>query len=245
MKSKIKATVVLGALLFGMFATSGSAFTPSGWVYMGYPYIYNQTYTEWHYINQSDSAWVCNMTTGGSWYKLNNSTLSGPGWAYWKWPWVYCSANACWYWIPSDSANTTWVCNMGSGQWTKLGAIEAHSGAVQFTLTWDAPVDLDLHVSEPGGETIYYSHKTSVSGGSLDVDDVDGYGPENVFWPSGGAPHGIYQPSIYYYSNRSYAGAVNFVLKIKRTGYAEATFTGNFTDSSKVGLSKLSPSYTY
>ena len=66
------------------------------------------------------------------------------------------------------------------------------TGDVQLTLTWQEQVDLDLHVIDPSGEEIYYSHNRSKSGGVLDVDDTHGPGPENIFWPSGGAPKGTY-----------------------------------------------------
>lgn len=248
MCSKLKAVLVLFALLFGIMASNSHAFIPTGWVYMDYPYAYNPSVGEWHYLNEANPTWVNNMTTGAGWYRMRNSILgggtqSGPGWAYWALPWAYCSANQSWYWVPTDAANTTWVRNMNTGQWSKLG--ELQSGSVQFTLTWDQAVDLDLHVSEPGGETINYMNRTSASGGRLDVDDTEGYGPENIYWPQGVAPRGRYQPAIFYYSSRGWSGPVNWTLRVKRQGYPDATVTGTFSDSSQVGLSQLTPSYMY
>jgi uncharacterized protein YfaP (DUF2135 family) len=54
------------------------------------------------------------------------------------------------------------------------------SGDILFraTLTWDGPGDMDLHVIDPNGEHCYYSHKV-IGTGSLDVDNVVAYGPEN------------------------------------------------------------------
>lgn len=54
------------------------------------------------------------------------------------------------------------------------------SGLIQVTLTWGSQPDLDLHVFEPGGNQVYYANKIGING-RLDVDDVDGYGPENFF----------------------------------------------------------------
>lgn len=69
------------------------------------------------------------------------------------------------------------------------------TGDVQITLSWGGGVDLDLHVVGPDGEEIYYSSRTSSSGGQLDQDATSGCSNcvENVFWPTGGAPPGEYQ----------------------------------------------------
>ena len=70
---------------------------------------------------------------------------------------------------------------------------------MQVTLTWDNDADLDLHVVEPSGEEIWYEHTESATGGFLDVDDVDGEGPENVFWFVG-APSGRYVVRVVHFS---------------------------------------------
>ena len=55
-------------------------------------------------------------------------------------------------------------------------------GDPQFTLIWDAPVDLDLHVVEPGGAELHTFDRKSKQGGELDVDNMRGFGPENIYW---------------------------------------------------------------
>jgi len=78
---------------------------------------------------------------------------------------------------------------------------EMGTGEVQVTLLWATGDDLDLYVTEPGGETIYYDAPTSSSGGALDVDDRGGdcaapaNRAENVFWASG-APQGTYTVEV-------------------------------------------------
>jgi len=74
------------------------------------------------------------------------------------------------------------------------------SGDVQVTLTWNNNCDLDLHVFDPQGEEIWWMDKFSVSGGILDYDDIDGYGPENIFWPSSQAPIGRYEVYVHHYN---------------------------------------------
>ncbi len=55
------------------------------------------------------------------------------------------------------------------------------TGALRFTLVWELPGDLDLHVVTPTGSEIDY-RSLSADGGQLDRDDRDGTGPENIFW---------------------------------------------------------------
>jgi hypothetical protein len=38
------------------------------------------------------------------------------------------------------------------------------------TLVWDAPVDLDLYVTEPGLETVYFANRRTARGGRLEAD---------------------------------------------------------------------------
>jgi uncharacterized protein YfaP (DUF2135 family) len=72
---------------------------------------------------------------------------------------------------------------------------------IRVTLTWNTiGTDLDLYVTDPNGETDYYSHNSSAIGGTLDVDDIDGYGPENFTLDQGEAIPGDYSVQIRYYS---------------------------------------------
>ncbi len=98
----------------------------------------------------------------------------------------------------------------------------AGTGEVQVTLNWTAAVDLDLHVVEPSGEEIYYSHPYSGTNGELDLDNrcsnyVSGR-PENIFWPpagSGGAPTGTYLIKVVWYDNCSESPAeVPFSVRV-------------------------------
>ncbi len=73
------------------------------------------------------------------------------------------------------------------------------TGDLQVTLTWDTDeTDVDLWVQEPTGEWVYYGDEEGPTA-ELDVDDVDGYGPENIFVPFGGASAGVYKVYITYY----------------------------------------------
>lgn len=84
--------------------------------------------------------------------------------------------------------------------------LSAQGGDVQVSLIWNTTADIDLWVTDPSGERIYYANRTSASGGMLDVDDRDGMGPENVFWPPGGAPAGTYVVQVDHWSGASPTG---------------------------------------
>ena len=111
----------------------------------------------------------------------------------------------------------------------------AGGGDVQVTLTWDTEADLDLWVTDPNNELIYYGHATSVSGGMLDFDDVDGYGPENTFWLPGTAPLGEYTIQVdHYYDTQP----TNYTVTILFFG-TPYTFTGTILDDQTVDIVTL------
>ncbi|MGE3274850.1 MAG: hypothetical protein AB7O67_07045 [Vicinamibacterales bacterium] len=72
------------------------------------------------------------------------------------------------------------------------------SGALQVTLTWNTEADMDLHCIEPDRNHVYYAHKQGTSS-VLDVDDTNGYGPENIFVRQGQAMAGVYRFYIVHY----------------------------------------------
>lgn len=50
---------------------------------------------------------------------------------------------------------------------------------LRVTMTWDTPgTDVDLWVTGPGGEKVFYGHRQDALGGSLDTDITTGFGPE-------------------------------------------------------------------
>lgn len=96
-------------------------------------------------------------------------------------------------------------------------------GDIQITLTWDNTSDLDLYVTDPLGETICYYNPTSASGGWLDFDDTNGYGPENVFWENNSAPQGDYFVELDYYSGSS---SSNYIIVVS-IGSNNETYSGS------------------
>jgi len=99
------------------------------------------------------------------------------------------------------------------------GALISGYGDIKVTLTWDTTSDIDLWVTEPDGNVIYYEFPESQSGGILDYDDVDGYGPENIFWPEN-ALSGEYIVEVHYYWDNG-EGSTNYTVQIEIDGVAE------------------------
>ncbi|GAB4079482.1 hypothetical protein GCM10028783_04300 [Modestobacter muralis] len=96
-------------------------------------------------------------------------------------------------------------------------------GDIRVTLQWtSAPqenVDMDLHVTDPNGFTVYYGNRTSPEGGSLDRDDdvcgssVNGQSVENAYWASG-APRGAYTVEVDEYGICSGGDPATWTLEV-------------------------------
>lgn len=82
------------------------------------------------------------------------------------------------------------------------------SSDIRVTLTWTGGeyTDVDLHLIDPNGERCYYGHSVTTIGAELDVDDVDGYGPENIVLEPGEAIPGTYYVEVNYYSDEGWTG---------------------------------------
>lgn len=69
---------------------------------------------------------------------------------------------------------------------------------IKVILSWDTNyTDVDLWVTNPENERVYYAHRESKIGGSLDIDITTGYGPETFTQKS--ALPGEYLVQVQYY----------------------------------------------
>jgi hypothetical protein len=122
-------------------------------------------------------------------------------------------------------------CHGGTGAGSTRAPITAvGTGDVQVTLTWQADVDVDLYVTDPAGDTVYYGNRNVSSGGELDRDNMCGdfeWGrPENVYWPQAGAPAGEYTVKVRYYGScGSEDPTVAWTVRVIVGGTAQS-FTG-------------------
>ncbi len=70
---------------------------------------------------------------------------------------------------------------------------------VSIVMLWEDPsADVDMHITEPGGDEVWYQHLESNQGGHLYYDVTDGFGPE-IYVLGSGKPGG-YRLSVVYYS---------------------------------------------
>ncbi len=93
---------------------------------------------------------------------------------------------------------------------------------LRVVLSWDTDnSDMDLWVTGPDGEPVYYSHPLSRMGGRISRDCTQGYGPEE-FMLKKAAP-GTYRVEADYYgdSRQDIAGEVTLTL-ILQTGFGTA-----------------------
>jgi hypothetical protein len=77
--------------------------------------------------------------------------------------------------------------------------LEVHDDAdLQVDVMWECDYcDVDLHVVEPGGEEVMYSHRKSKHGGELSDDITGGFGPE--IYAIARAPRGPYKVVLEYF----------------------------------------------
>jgi uncharacterized protein YfaP (DUF2135 family) len=114
-----------------------------------------------------------------------------------------------------DAFETTQVLSPGLNVIRVVGPADGARGAPKFvedevalfasvppkdlrvTLTWDTPTDVDLWVTGPDGEKVFYQHRNGAQGGTLDIDVTTGYGPET--YTQARAARGTYRVQAHYY----------------------------------------------
>jgi hypothetical protein len=101
----------------------------------------------------------------------------------------------------------------------RLGEANAKGGDIQISLSWQNYNDLDLHCIDPAGQEIWFANRRSaITGGELDVDQ-NAHLPyttkpvENIYWPFGGAPPGLYRIFVVFYAPHSAMEATPFLVR--------------------------------
>lgn len=121
--------------------------------------------------------------------------------------------------------------------------VQVKTGDIQISVSWNVDNDVDLHVVDPNGFEIYYGAQLSPEGGELDLDSnpdcsIDGVDNENVLWPIGKAPSGMYTVRVDNYNNCT-SKAATYVVTVQKKGQSAQTFMGSFdaTDPGDAGSS--------
>ena len=113
------------------------------------------------------------------------------------------------------------------------------TGEVTITLRWSDCNDLDLHVTDPCGNEIYYENMSGScnnSIGKLDVDANAGCGScsdspvENIFWPT--APAGTYTVEVNYFQGCPDNTSSDYIVTTRINGEVES-FTGTISSGTQ------------
>ena len=113
------------------------------------------------------------------------------------------------------------------------------TGDLQVLLTWDAGdvfnrVDVDIHVVEPDGTRIYFANRVGPTA-RLEVDNIVGFGPENIFVLPGEAAPGTYRAQIVYYEGTLPTVATIRITVFDSTAQQQtATFTRSLTTADRL-----------
>lgn len=114
-----------------------------------------------------------------------------------------------------------------------VSEIEAGTGLLQVSCSWDQLNDVDLHLIEPSDEEIYYGNSYSSNGGDLDVDsnascDIDGINNENITY-SGDAivEGGQYTVKVDFYDNCNLSSVTNYIVTAYYDGSLISTSSGS------------------
>jgi uncharacterized protein YfaP (DUF2135 family) len=97
----------------------------------------------------------------------------------------------------------------GDGSKRRVQFYEANAGRPQpqmrISLAWDdSQAEVDMHVITPDGQHAFWANPVLNGGGGLDVDTVDGPGPEMFTTTS--PLHGVYHMYVNYWGNFGAAG---------------------------------------
>ena len=117
-----------------------------------------------------------------------------------------------------------------------IQVLSVGTGEVQFSISWDAQSDVDLHAVDPNGFRVYYGARLSPQGGKLDLDSnpncnpLDGKRNENITWPFGSAPTGQYRVVVDLY-NACGTPRSRFVLTVRREGMPPEVYTGELNST--------------
>ena len=110
----------------------------------------------------------------------------------------------------------------GSGGGGGQGKVPG-TGDISFRIHWTPAIhDIDLHVIDPNGHELFFQNKFCPCKGELDIDDTNHGGPENIFWPTGKAPHGNYKFFVVYYNGY---GAEKVTIEVRKGGRIFKTYS--------------------
>ena len=146
--------------LVALLAGSASAYQPSGWVCIDWPWAFDATSGDWHWFNTSDTQWVNGFAPADGWRELPQSALA-TGWSFHGWPFAFCSSNSAWYYI--NEVDTQWVVNMRTGVWSRFGQMAVPDGMVLIPAGVNSGTDPDFGAYSLTNAADFYMDATEVT----------------------------------------------------------------------------------
>lgn len=112
------------------------------------------------------------------------------------------------------------------------------TGEVQVILSWNNYNDLDLVVTDPNNESVWYKNLRVSSGGQLEIDMnmeyPDSKSPiENIYWQQGAAPNGTYNVYLLYFKQQENIAANPYKITVKH-GDKTDEYTGIINNEKEV-----------
>ena len=125
---------------------------------------------------------------------------------------------------------------VGSVASTPVSATDLADADIAVTVRWTGASDVDLHVTDPNGNEVYWANETTEEGGRLDLDSnagcsIDNVNQETISWPKDAAPEGDYTIVVDYFSDCGQPSAP-WSLSLDVNGRSSQTFSGTFTGPS-------------
>ena len=114
-----------------------------------------------------------------------------------------------------------------------VSLIQAGTGKLQVSCSWNRLNDVDLHLVEPNGEEIYYGDSVSDSGGELDVDSnaaciIDEINNENITYSEEDVvQNGEYIVRVDFYESCNISEDTNYLIVAYYNGNQIATTSGS------------------
>lgn len=125
--------------------------------------------------------------------------------------------------------------NLSDYYYLPVNLMEAGTGLLQISCSWNQPNDVDLHLIEPDGDHIYFGNSNSDNGGQLDVDsnaacNLDNINNENIYYEDNSSvtiEEGEYEVLVDLWSNCNVEGNTEYIVTAYYDGVLIATTEGS------------------